>query len=175
MAVFLIHFDLCIFPVFQIHFWPWKYRYFLKCRKRFGEGFSDEKLVVASASHPAFKLMWIKDPEKKQDVKRLLVEEVKKELLLDTMNVSAESTGSQESDSNFFEFRDTSRQGRKSADELVDTFLRSGRSLDVLKSQDVLERVFRKFNTTLPSSAPVERLFSKAGGVLRKKQTFSQG
>jgi hypothetical protein len=60
------------------------------------------------------------------------------------------------------------------AEEIVNTWMATKRS-DELKDEDfqlkpVLMELFRQFNTPVPSSAGVERLFSQAGDILRPKR-----
>ena len=55
---------------------------------------------------------------------------------------------------------------------IVDEYLMSPecQDLSLLKTMPILEKLFRKFNTSLPSSAPVERMFNSAGGIFTKRR-----
>ena len=49
-------------------------------------------------------------------------------------------------------------------------FLRSAKSLECFDKFPMVKRLFMKFNTTIPSSAPVERLFSLGNLVFNPRR-----
>ena len=51
------------------------------------------------------------------------------------------------------------------------TYLTSPTTKELIFPSEALQKVFAKFNTPLPSSANVERLFSKAGLILNHLRT----
>ena len=63
------------------------------------------------------------------------------------------------------------RPEQLTAELIVNQFLTSTRSdLRLVKDFPLIEKVFRQNNTTVPSSAPVERLFSHGGNIFNKKR-----
>lgn len=64
-------------------------------------------------------------------------------------------------------FGKTNRTDKSTAEEEVRRFLDDTvKSMDSLNAFPLLKQLFMKYNTALPSSAPVERLFSYGGNVL---------
>jgi hypothetical protein len=119
--------------------------------------FDDQLAVFAALTHPFFKSNWIEDEEKKRDCKIQL-----KQLLSDTVSpVSDKSSASLTED-----FLNFSPSDLAKPDE-VDFFLRDPEtSIEMLDRYPAIKNLFIKYNTAIPSSAPVERLFSQAALVL---------
>ncbi|XP_029669432.1 uncharacterized protein LOC115239192 [Formica exsecta] len=131
--------------------------------------------ILAAVSHPFFKLRWV-PKERKNDVKELLVNETESLLTHmsktrnDSMNVS-EATHSE----SFFTF-----EGGFSDESVANTSIKNtielqclqylqneDTRLDSLNAFPTIKEVFIKYNTALPSSAPVERLFSYGGMIMQ--------
>jgi hypothetical protein len=129
--------------------------------------------IIAAVAHPFFKLRWLPD-DKKDQCRQLFVEAVRK---LDEQSTNAGDGVSASSklrsthtvdDDEFFDFKDT-----QAADVAVNEVEKECASyigdqetdLTILSKYLRVKRVFVKFNTTLPSSAAVERLFSTAGQI----------
>jgi hypothetical protein len=130
---------------------------------RFQHLFDDETLLIASASHPKFKLSWLRDEEKKRSTRQLLVDEVEKNKPADT-STEAQISGDNHDD----DFFSSVTVHSNLSSEIVDQFLTlKDQTLATVKIFPEIEKVFRKFNTVLPSSAPVERLFSIGGSLFR--------
>jgi hypothetical protein len=164
---------------------------------------------VAAAVHPRFRLLWVDDEEEKEDIRRLVKAELRKlneptdaqVIHVDNENPPTGNDGSGSplgSDENrptaakkakvFFSLLSRKRvQGSVQrvvpfVDHEVNQFLDGDATegkIDHTTLGPLLE-LYLKMNTPLPSSAPVERLFSLAGRIfvpLRanlKDETFSQ-
>ncbi len=136
--------------------------------------------IVAAVSHPFFKLRWV--PVQKADFAREIF--INKMVALNNtskLNVAAnESTSAacklQEMDNQFFEFPTTAE---KSEHPTLEEEIRVQCSqyladrddgIQLLHKFPFVKKGFIKFNTTLPSSGPVERMFNYAGMILSPKR-----
>ena len=126
--------------------------------KRFDSLFDDRTHLLASLSHPEFKTRFIVGQEEKEKAVKLLKAEVSSMSSNVSEGANKEKEKTVENKSLFF-FED--EETTQDEDE-VQSFLRSqDRKLLSLKAFPTIERIFRKYNTILPSSACCERLFSR--------------
>ena len=127
-------------------------------KKRFDVLFEDRTHLLASLSHPEFKTRWIMNQDEKEKAVKLLKAEVSSMI----PNVPDESSEKKEQTlktTSLFYFED--EETTQEEDE-VQSFLKcQKRELLSLKAFPTIGRIFRKYNTILPSSASCERLFSR--------------
>lgn len=128
--------------------------------------YENKELIIAAVSHPFFKLHWIENEEDRTWSRELFTSEVLSGQNLDYFE-HVDEFSHQEDD--FFEiYSDVSSSSsrRSSSDnlsiEILNYLSDSRKTLDILHQMPEIKRVFIKYNTTLSSSAPVERLFSQA-------------
>lgn len=144
-----------------------------------------EHFLLAAALHPRFKLNWLKLLEGSEffnenlatNVKNRIVALVEKELT-DGEN-EASSSGSEmearQEDDFFGALYETNPQKKTDGCKLVEEFL-SGCVEKQLMMRNyyfpspALRNLFIKYNTAIPSSAAVERLFSLGKDVLKPKR-----
>lgn len=153
------------------------------CREAFERRFqvyfdftSDEskKAIIAAFTIPQFKLRWVnnfKDFMKEdlnENITKLIAEAVQKDNLEETFECS-DNTGATSQLNDFFELEnnDPGAMGRinfkkKIELEVLQYLNDTDTSLAALQNYQTLKKLFFKYNTCLPSSAPVERLFSFA-------------
>lgn len=138
-------------------------------KKRF-EQFYDIKdegefAAIAAVAHPKFKGSWLAClPETAQTkVTNAILKEISKK---NTQNVQVDPLPK----SNFYDFGPTPSNGMDImfGDVLpkneLQLFMADPRTdLPMLNSYPIIRKLYIKYNTPLPSSAPVERLFSYAG------------
>lgn len=124
---------------------------------RFGHLFNDSAYLLAALTHPSFKTHWIDDAKECEEATFKL-----KNLVKDaTTPVNERSLTSLTDDFLFFNTKELSKP-----DE-VDFYLRDPEtSIEMLDKYPQIKQLFVKYNTTIPTSAPVERLFSTAALIL---------
>jgi len=124
-----------------------------------------EVFAAAAACHPKFKLRWVTD-SRKEFVKEAFLAECK--TIAPTVSVSDTdhiATHPVTTD-DFFDFEDQPGTDRVTAvNKITVECLRyleepCSDSLEILHDFPSVKYLFRKLNATVPSSAPVERLFS---------------
>lgn len=141
--------------------------------------------IISSISHPKFKLSWV--PVRFMNVcKTLFLRECSvvattSERFMNSV-IEVEEIDSDNSDHEFYSnICTTNKIGLNSTSSETKTlnnanleaisFLSSTKKdLDILNQYPIIKEVFLKYNTTIPSSAPVERLFSKAIQILTPRR-----
>ncbi|TDH13474.1 hypothetical protein EPR50_G00033170 [Perca flavescens] len=135
---------------------------------RFDAVLDSQEGLLAAATCPEFKLGWLRDERRREHLKELLTTECRKAApAADNANVSQLAASPAEMD--FFDFENQPTESFSAEKEITDN-LRSGYELEILNQFPNLKKMYMKYNTPTPSSAPVERLFSLGGLVLSPKR-----
>lgn len=138
-------------------------------------GDENRDLILAAAIHPNFKLSWLDNETDREYVQNLLINSYvelansKKETTPENSVTEASSTTEDETIENQFFKRIRSAERRTSSDDTttLDIWKYLLQPVDdpnliQVRAQPLIEELFRKHNTTLASSAAVERIFSRA-------------
>ena len=131
-------------------------------------------LKVAAALLPIFKLDWVEDDDEKTKITEALKQRV--EAFCEEQPKESNHSGEQNQDAvkddrknKFFHFKKPQKRGtaRSEVREMMDNYLLSETNDDfvpILRDYPLpLKRAFIRYNTAVPSSAHVERLFSLGG------------
>lgn len=138
-------------------------------------GDENKDIILAAAVHPNFKLSWIQEESDREYVQNMLINACVEYSNVNVISPAVEATQA-DKDSNsstengfFKHLRGKEQQRRSSGDDSITLDIYkyilqplAEPSLSEFRISTVLEEMFRLSNTTLCSSAPVERLFSKA-------------
>src|SRR5436190_3354703 len=128
---------------------------------RFFTLFKKNDLIIASCLHPKFKLNWINGEEKK--LAKNYLENV---LGIRSIESSPNSEEIDDPHDDFFAFNQQTKQVESAQEELF-RFLKSNNcNIIMLNNYPTIKKLFIKYNTALPSSASVERMFSVGGSVI---------
>lgn len=124
--------------------------------------FERKDLIVASCLHPKFKLNWLTGEKRK----------FAESCLEDILGIQSKDNSPVSKDDDHDDFFEFHRQTTKeSVEEELQRFLRSKNSnIEILHEYPKIKTLFIKYNTGLPSSASVERLFSVGGNVLTPRR-----
>lgn len=125
---------------------------------------ANRELVLAAVSHPVYKLKWIIDERDLANAKRLFEGEMRNMESSPIENLIEESD---DEDDEFISTHVLSSTRRAStecrwANEAFNFVEDRKKNLEMLDQYPLVSGVFRKYNTTLSSSGPIERLFSQA-------------
>lgn len=120
-------------------------------------------------SCPKFKLRWLRDADRREQVKQLLTEECRATAPPIQSSASVANTAVTQGEMDFFNF-EAEPEETYSAEKEVMNYLSSSHDLQILHQFTNIKKIFMKYNTPTPSSAPVERLFSLGGLVLTPRR-----
>ncbi|XP_060859409.1 uncharacterized protein LOC132936664 [Metopolophium dirhodum] len=145
-------------------------------KTRFADYLIDNFLIVAAVCHPLFKTAWIKNDTKKQLASEYFKNACYELVELhtnDNDNDDVEDNQMTDNLSSFFTWSQNSREEKSTVSDEIDRFLGTSptKTLECLHNLPTIKRVFVKYNTPLPSSASVERVFSVGGATITKKRT----
>ena len=137
--------------------------------------------VIAAACNPQFKLRWLTiNPQHNTSLMKKMVQEMlltaMKNCNCSSVCESDDAKRSPHSSDEFFGYEEapndnvSSDDGSKDEMELLHYLGDNRTSISSLEDYPRIRRVFMKYNTPLPSSAPVERLFSFAGHIFAPKR-----
>lgn len=129
--------------------------------------------ILASMTLPYFKLRWV-PKEKRESCRNIFMQAAQQFVRNAESNNSAPETVVDKQDK-FFKFTSTpinvdTHDVNRSQLSILQYLDCPDKSLDSLKTCPMIEEMFLKYNTPLPSSAPVERLFSVGGMIFTKRR-----
>lgn len=137
----------------------------------------NKDFILSAISLPRFKLNFIKNNGDKTFARNMLLNECK--MLADQSNIilseNLDITESVENDDFLISFAQSDNNRRLSIDNQIDIevsqFLLDTRiENDILNEYKYIKSVFIKYNTTLSSSAPVERVFSQTSLIFTPRR-----
>lgn len=135
--------------------------------RRFTAMTLDSTIILSSIAHPKFKFRWMKGAIEKDEARELFKSEV------EASRTPDEPDGIQAGpkDDDDFLFNDDEEEAGASSTEF-ERFLSQPFTADLqsLSTFPTIKNIFLRYNTALPSSASVERLFSVAGDICSRKR-----
>uniref|UniRef100_A0A9J8C1H8 BED-type domain-containing protein n=1 Tax=Cyprinus carpio carpio TaxID=630221 RepID=A0A9J8C1H8_CYPCA len=137
---------------------------------RFKQLFDSVDAKLATMTVPQFRLWWLPESER-EHLRAKLIDEVSQ---LYHHTATSDNTGETANEEEFFSYgpQRSGRDGQQEAVEEVQKYLDgTNKELTCLNEFPGVKKIFIKFNTTLLSSAPVERLFSHGGNILTAKRS----
>ncbi|XP_052455230.1 zinc finger BED domain-containing protein 4-like isoform X2 [Carassius gibelio] len=136
---------------------------------RFKQVFDSSDARLATATMPQFRLWWLPEDER-ESLRAQLVTEV---LQVDQGTEETETNGGSVHEDEFFSYgpgSSSNKGGKREASEEVWLYLQgTNKDLKCLNEFPGVKKVFIKFNTTLPSSVPVQQLFNNGGNIMTPK------
>lgn len=142
-----------------------------KCRFKSFMQFSNinRELILAAVSHPIYKTKWINNEMDMALAKSLLEEEAQKVAQINSDVIGHFDELNDIDEDEFLPrqaFPLTRRLSSEDASgvgvEIVRYLEDRDKNTDILNKYPIIQKIYRKFNTTLSSSGPIERIFSQA-------------
>ncbi|XP_033827202.1 uncharacterized protein zgc:161969 [Periophthalmus magnuspinnatus] len=137
---------------------------------RFQELFSSTEAKIATATTPQFRLWWMAASEREEMCAMLASMASQVDLSVVTDGASTETLPTIQSEDDFFNYGPVKPpvqvQSRTVTEEIKKYVEGTGKTLECLQDFPRVKQLFLKYNTMLPSTAPVQRLFSQKGNLV---------
>lgn len=128
--------------------------------------YSNRTFIVAAVSNPVYKLKWISNERDVMIARNYFEEEVQKIQDHRTSTIENLLEDEENAEDEFVPLNllsSTRRISTESSSIEISNFLEDrDKNFSMLSKYHSIDKVFRKFNTTLSASSPIERLFSQA-------------
>uniref|UniRef100_A0A3B1KK48 HAT C-terminal dimerisation domain-containing protein n=1 Tax=Astyanax mexicanus TaxID=7994 RepID=A0A3B1KK48_ASTMX len=137
--------------------------------KRLDDRLEEKENILAAVLLPMFKLDWVSDDIQRLQYRVMLKQEVQSISVVESGQAQSSATERKSSASSFFKFSQSPATVTKSE---VDMYLDAptADNFNEYTGLPKLKKLFVKYNTAIPSSAPVERLFSTGGQIFRPRR-----
>ncbi|XP_034045365.1 uncharacterized protein LOC117527238 [Thalassophryne amazonica] len=143
---------------------------------RFQELFASTEAKIATATTPQFRLWWMAASEREEMCSLLAAEAAQTEPCHETEANTSRNLLTIESEDDFFSYGPVKTAGQNQQRGVMDEIRKylegTGKSLECLQDFPRVKQLFLKYNTTLPSTAPVQRLFSQKGNLVATQRNF---
>ena len=144
-------------------------------KRRFSHVFDSKEAIIAAHASPKFKVKWVDLQEKKDAYKQMMIDELR---ALESVTVTEEddtsglnTTQHNEKKRDIYDFdTDDDEQTEDDIENEAVEYFKNAKSLDCLSKYPKIKQLFLRYNVTIPSSAPVERLFSLGSLVLSSRR-----
>lgn len=141
---------------------------------RFQELFTSTEAKIATATTPQFRLWWMAASEREEMCSLLATEASQMDPCSTTEANTSRSLSTIKSEDDFFSYgsaKTTVKIQQWGVTEEVRKYVEgTGKSLECLQDFPRVKQLFLKYNTTLPSTAPVQRLFSQKGNLVTSQR-----
>ena len=135
--------------------------------KRFSHIFESKDAIIATVTSPKFKLKWVESKEQKDTYRQMIIDELHLHVRASEVVIEEDHiTQAQKNRKDFYEFDSEDEDTSDDVGAEAMEFLRNAKTLECLEKYPKIKELFLKYNTTIPCSAPVERLFSLGSLVL---------
>ena len=142
-------------------------------KRRFSHVFDSKEAIIAALASPKFKVKWVDLQEKKDAYKQMMIDELRaleSVTVIEEDRTSLNTTQHNEKKRDFYEFdTDDDEQTEDDVENEAVEYFKNAKSLDCLSKYPKIKQLFLRYNVTIPSSAPVERLFSLGSLVLSSR------
>ncbi|KAI4822579.1 hypothetical protein KUCAC02_008116 [Chaenocephalus aceratus] len=144
---------------------------------RFQDLFASTEAKIATATTPQFRLLWMAASDREEMCAVLATEAAQMDPgTITEPNTSRSSSHTIETEDDFFSYGSVKPaiqiQQRGVMEEIRKYVEGTGKSLECLQDFPRMKQLFLKYNTTLPSTAPIQRLFSQKGNLVTSQRNF---